>query len=66
VTHLNPRYGQVAYEAYRTQTEGRSLVSGAELPPWDGLSAQIQEAWTVAAAAVLGGAIPTPVRVSER
>ena len=58
MTNLNARYGQVAYEAYRTHTDGRSLVSGAELPPWDGLSPEIQEAWTVAAAAVLGGAMP--------
>ncbi len=61
MTDLNPRYGRVAYEAYRNHTEGRSLVTGAELPPWDGLTPQIQEAWTVVAAAVLGGgSLPVP------
>lgn len=44
--------GQVAYEAYCARSDGVSLVSGARLPGWDGLSPVIAEAWEAAAAAV--------------
>ncbi len=55
------RYGQAGYEAYRNHTDGKSLVTGAELPPWDELGPEIQEAWNVAAVAVLG-AVTRPRR----
>lgn len=45
--------GRVAYEAYCRQTGGKSLVSGASLPDYDGLRPDIIEAWEKAAAAVL-------------
>lgn len=44
--------GKVAYDAYFAKSEGKSLVSGAALPPWESLSAEIQAAWDAAAAAV--------------
>lgn len=44
--------GQVAYEAYCRSTGGCSLVSGAPLPPWGELRAEIQQAWQAAAEAV--------------
>jgi hypothetical protein len=62
VTNPHPRYGQIAYEAYCRHTNGRSLVSGAELPPWDELGPEIQQAWIVAATAVLSGEIRVRAR----
>lgn len=47
------RMGQIAYEAYSQQSRGKSLVSGAQLPPWPQLSPEIQQAWVVAAQAVI-------------
>lgn len=44
--------GKIAYEAYCQSSGGRSLVSGDDLPPYDGLPAPIQAAWTMAATAV--------------
>lgn len=48
---------QAAYEAYSARTRGRSVVSGAKLPTWDGLREQptgelVQSAWRAAAKAV--------------
>lgn len=37
--------GQVAYEAYCASSGGLSLVSGARLPPWLDLRAEIKDAW---------------------
>jgi hypothetical protein len=45
-------YGQVAYEAYSGAAEGRSLISGLELPAWKDLSDEIQNAWCAAGIAV--------------
>ena len=45
-------YGQIAYEAYCKSSGGKSLISGAELPPWVNLSLEIQRAWNAAADAV--------------
>jgi hypothetical protein len=45
--------GQVGYEAYRKQSEGKSLASGAPIPEWDKLSGAIRRAWCVAAAAII-------------
>jgi hypothetical protein len=50
-TMPSEKYGQIAYEAYCTQTEGRSLVSGLELPAWRDLNDEFQTAWIVAAMA---------------
>jgi hypothetical protein len=44
--------GQAAYEAYSKAAEGRSLVSGLELPAWKDLNDEIQNAWIASAVAV--------------
>lgn len=48
-----PEYGKVAYDSYCYSSGGVSLVSGEKLPEWDGLSPEIQAAWTHAANEVL-------------
>lgn len=45
--------GQHAYEGYFDSCGGKSLVSGAPLPGWEGQTMKIQEAWNKAAARVL-------------
>ncbi len=45
--------GQVAYDGYRASSDGKSLVSGAELPAWPDLPEPIREAWAAAADAVV-------------
>lgn len=45
--------GKAAYEAYSRKTGGRSLVTGAMLPGWDGLKPDIRVAWDAAAAAAI-------------
>lgn len=44
--------GRVAYEGYRNASRGVSLVSGQELPAWDGLRDEIKSAWCAAVGAV--------------
>lgn len=41
--------GQIAYEAYRSHTGGKSLATGQEIPTWENLAPVIQEAWRAAA-----------------
>jgi hypothetical protein len=43
-----PSAGQVAYEGYRKHSDGKSLVSGQEIPEWNKLPAEIQAAWNSA------------------
>lgn len=50
-----PELGRIAYEAYCRSSGGVSLVSGAKLPEWGALSAEIRAAWDAAAQAVLSG-----------
>lgn len=45
-------YGQIAYEAYRAESDGKSLVSGQPLPAWDEQDERIAEAWMAAGRAV--------------
>lgn len=45
-------FGQIAYEAYCRRSENKSLISGATLPPWEEVMAEIQEAWEEAGGAV--------------
>lgn len=45
--------GFVAYEGYRAASDGKSLVSGAALPPWHELGENIRVAWRGAADVVL-------------
>lgn len=42
----------VAYNAYRKQAGGKSLVSGDKLPVFDGLRQEIKDAWAAAAIAL--------------
>lgn len=42
---------RIAYEGYCEQTDWKSLVTGAQLPPWDELKAPMKAAWEASAAA---------------
>ena len=44
--------GKIAYDAYRADTGGKSLVSGAAIPEWEELDVRIRLAWVAAARAV--------------
>ncbi len=46
------RLAEIAYEAYRKQSGGKSLVSGQPIPSFSELKPEIQEAWYEAAGAV--------------
>jgi hypothetical protein len=45
-----------AYEAYANHTGWKSLATGASLPHWDQLSLEIQRAWNISTAWVVGKA----------
>lgn len=45
-------YGRENYDGYRRQSEGKSLVSGEELPEWDALPGDIKAAWEAGGSAV--------------
>lgn len=49
---VDDKLGKLAYDAYCTHSGGLSLVSGEPLPPWDGQTRPIQEAWISAARTV--------------
>lgn len=49
----NYEAAEKAYEAYRADTGGVSLVSGQPIPEWSRLPAAIQKAWGAAADAVI-------------
>ena len=49
---------RIAYEGYRAKSEGKSLVSGAPIPPFDDLPEAIKGAWRAAALALLGSSDP--------
>lgn len=63
--------GQVAYEAYCQKTGWKSLATGADLPKWDKLKLDIQEAWEASAVAVVIAISrrevekPSPIRISS-
>lgn len=44
--------GKAAYLAYCQTTGGKSAVTGAPLPTWEGQAEAIREAWRAAADAV--------------
>ena len=44
---------QIVYEAYCESTGWKSLISGDQLPPFNKLKPSIQEAWRMAAMAVV-------------
>lgn len=37
---------KLLYDGYRIHTDGKSLATGQNIPEWDGLKPEIQEAWT--------------------
>lgn len=45
--------GQVCFEGYAEQAEGVSLIDGRQLPVWEMLPRDIQDAWEAGATAVL-------------
>jgi hypothetical protein len=47
-----PDFGKLAYDAYRQFSDGKSLISGAPIPEWDGMPVLIRAAWCAAADAV--------------
>lgn len=49
---LTHALGRKAYNAYGTATGGLSAATGDELPPWDVLPTEVQNAWAAAAGAV--------------
>lgn len=51
-------YGQIAYEAYCAASDGKSLISGAQLPPWSELDDAIKGAWVAAGNAVRNWKVP--------
>lgn len=63
---MNKTLGQIAYEAYCAQTGWKSLVSGAQLPPWEEVKPEIQIAWQASAQQVWWrGNIGGPSSLSE-
>lgn len=46
--------GREAYEAYCRHTGWKSLATGADLPQWPVLKPEIQQAWMVSTAWVIG------------
>jgi hypothetical protein len=51
--HEDDRLGRVAYEAYATNTGGKSLASGDDLPAWDQLADVYRTAWIATAREVI-------------
>lgn len=48
-----PRYlGRIAYEAYCKSTDGKSAITGADLPTFYDTPLAVQEAWVAAAGAI--------------
>jgi hypothetical protein len=45
--------GQIAYEGYFAFSNGKSLISGAQLPTWEAQDERIRNAWEAAAFCVL-------------
>ena len=42
-------WGRIAYEGYRQQSRGKSLISGSPIPPYHELPTDIQAAWIASA-----------------
>lgn len=45
--------GEAAYEGYRKVSGGKSIVTGAAIPEWDGLDDRIKTCWQAAADAAV-------------
>jgi hypothetical protein len=50
--HNDTYFGRICYEAYATQTGGKSLATGDDLPSWDDLGDEYKTAWIAAAQTV--------------
>lgn len=46
-------YGKIAYDGYVYNTEGKSLITGEELPKFEDLPVEVQTAWASAAVSVI-------------
>ena len=51
-TPWGDEWGEIAYNAYKQSSKGKSLVSGKDIPEWDFLEVAIQKAWNESARAV--------------
>lgn len=49
----NYGYVEIAYDAYKAQTGGKSLITGDPLPEFEALRIEIRDAWWEAAEAVV-------------
>ncbi len=47
------KWGKLCYDAYATQAGGRSLVTGDDLVPWEGLGDALKTCWITAARTVV-------------
>lgn len=54
---MSEKLAEIAYEAYRSDTGGVSLVSGRAIPAWSELPEPIKKAWGAAATAITGDCI---------
>jgi hypothetical protein len=45
-------FGRIAYDAYASQTGGKSLATGDDLPSWDDLGDEYKTAWIASAQTV--------------
>lgn len=52
LTSEHYRLGDIAYQGYRKQSGGVSLVSGEKLPDFGALKQEIKDAWAAAAIAI--------------
>ena len=58
--------GQIAYEAYKQHSLGKSLVNGDDLPPWEALDYKIQSGWQFAGERVFVSRIKNLIPDSQR
>lgn len=58
-------FGRTAYEAYAATAGGKSLITGAELPPFYETPAAVQAGWIAAATAARAAVLPEILMTSE-
>ena len=63
---MEKEWGEIAYDAYREASGGKSLVSGAPIPQWDDMAPEIRAAWNEAGHAVKERCIFILAGVEER
>jgi hypothetical protein len=57
--------GHIAYDAYFKACGGKSLISGAPLPSWDGQADTIKAAWEAAGSAAGNAAMEERAAVNR-